>query len=526
LRSGSSGKAILPTLAVFLLSSAAVSSAFSLVPVAKEDDGALYQQGMQLLREKSYLQALEKFKQLERDAPGLPQGYTGEGIALALMGQPDQAIPVLSKAIQLDPSYWVAVRELGIIEWQVGRHDDATKNLKAVIKLFPDDSTVNAILGESSFNEGEYPESLDFFAKAGAQVATSLRLSLVYSEALIRCGRLREAADELAGLSIAAGLDSGQKFRIAWLLGEARAYPRAIEMFNSLPPDFPDTYGRGYGIALAYYKNGQYADCIQQLTDLQHRGMSRATLLSLLGEAEEANGRSAEASEALQNGMAQFPLENTNYIASAAMALRAEQYAAAVQTLTLGIQKMPQDYKLRLLRGVAYSSQGDLHLAGIDYNDSVSLAPGRPDPYLAVAVWYLGQKQDSAAAGILRQALQKGLKDANIYSFLADALLSEGLTPSSPQYQEAMVSVTAGIRINANSAYSYFQRGRLQRVAGRPHEALADFERAEKLDPQSADIMRRFGAASNSPGEWEGELRRRTLAEILRSISDAGYFEE
>jgi tetratricopeptide (TPR) repeat protein len=507
---GSSGKAVLSALTVFLLSSAAVSSASS-----KEDDGALYQRGMQLLRDKSYSQALEKFKQLEHDAPELPQGYTGEGIALALIGQPNQAIPVLSKAIQLDPSYWVAVRELGIIEWQVGRHDEAAKNLSAVIKLFPDDSTVNAILGESSFNQGEYPESLAFFAKAGAQVATSPRLSLVYSEALIRCGRLREAADELTGLSIAAGLDSGQKFRIAWLLGEARSYPRAIQMFNSLPPDFPDAFGRGYGVALASYKSGQYADCIQQLTDLQRRGMSRATIFSLLGEAEEANGRAAEALEALQTGMTQFPLEDANYIASAAIAVQAKQYAAAVQTLTLAIQKMPQDYKLRLLRGAAYSSQGDLHLAEVDYSASVSLAPGKPDPYLALAVWYLDQKQSSAAVGILHQALQNGLKDADIYSFLADALLGEGLTVSSPQYQEAMNSVDAGVRINADSAYSYFQRGRLRRLAGRPHEALADFEQAEKLDPQS-----------NSTGAWEVQIRNRTLTEILRSISDAGYFEE
>jgi hypothetical protein len=58
------------------------------VPIPVEEEaGKAYELGMRLVREKRYQEALEQFKRVERDSPRLPQGYTGEGIALCLDGK-------------------------------------------------------------------------------------------------------------------------------------------------------------------------------------------------------------------------------------------------------------------------------------------------------------------------------------------------------------------------------------------------------------------------------------------------------
>ena len=104
----------------------------------------------------------------------------------------------------------------------------------------------------------------------------SFPLSLMNSEALIKSGHPEEATEETEHrLTTLPTLDPQQQFRIAWLLGEAGAYDKAIRAFSALPKDFSDPFGRDYGIALAYYQGGKYVDCIQLLTTLKQRGIVR-----------------------------------------------------------------------------------------------------------------------------------------------------------------------------------------------------------------------------------------------------------
>jgi tetratricopeptide (TPR) repeat protein len=318
----------------------------------EQEEASLYQEGMRLLRQKDYPQALEQFRQLEQSAPNLPQGYTGEGIALALNGKIEEAIPVLQKAIAIDPSFWVARRELGILDWQLQRKEDAARELTEVAKLSPDDTSVNAILGEYNFGVKNYGAATQFFSRARAQVDMSFPLSLMNSEALIKSGHPEDATEELDRLTTLPTLDPQQQFRIAWLLGEAGAYDKAIRVFSALPEDFSDPFGRDYGIALAYYQDGKYADCIQLLTTLKPRGIVRGELFSLLGAAQEVSGHQAQAEATFNEGIARFPKEDDNYLDSAALAVKDQDYDAAGNVLTAGLQQLPKSYKLFLTRGV------------------------------------------------------------------------------------------------------------------------------------------------------------------------------
>src|SRR5438105_1381370 len=107
--------------------------------VEQQADSA-YETGMQLLREKEYAKALDQFELVEKYVPELPQGYSGEGIALALMGKPDEAIRALKKALEIDPTFWVARRELGIVYWQQNLKEESARELEKIVQLFPTDA--------------------------------------------------------------------------------------------------------------------------------------------------------------------------------------------------------------------------------------------------------------------------------------------------------------------------------------------------------------------------------------------------
>jgi tetratricopeptide (TPR) repeat protein len=507
---------------------------------SEQKEASLYQEGMRLLRQKDYPQALERFRELEQSAPNLPQGYTGEGIALALNGKMEDAIPVLQKAIAIDPSFWVARRELGILDWQLQRKEEAAKELAEVVKLSPSDTSANEILGEYNFGAKNYGAAAQFFSKAQARVDMSVPLSLMNSEALIKSGHPEEATEELDRLTTTPNLDPQQQFRVAWLLGEAGAYDKAIKVFSALPEDFSDPFGRDYGIALAYYQDGKYADCIQLLTTLKQRGVVRGDLFSLLGAAEEVSGHQSQADAAFKEGIDRFPKEDDNYLDSATLAVKDQNYVAAANVLTTGLQQIPKSYKLLLTRGVVYSLQGNLNRAQADYESAIALAPAEPNPYVGLGICFMDQNQYSRAADTLRGAIQKGLEDVKLNYFLVDALFRQGLTASSPQYQEALNTVEASLELNPTFPYSYLQRGKLQLMAKHLPEAIDDLQHAQKLQPDSTAITyqlatayrlagrteesnKLFAQISNATKLQDGEFRQSTLMGVMGSISNANY---
>jgi tetratricopeptide (TPR) repeat protein len=504
---------------------------------------ALYQEGMRLLHDKSYPQALEQFRKLEQSAPNLPQGYTGEGIALALSGKLEDAVAVLQKAIEIDPSYLVARRELGILDWQLLRKAEAAKELAPVVKLYPDDTPVNAILGQYAFEIKDYAAALQYFSKARAQVAMSVPLSLMNAEALIKTGHPGEAGSQLDLLAAAPNLSSKQQFQIAWLFGQARAYPKAIRMFQALPADFSDPFGRDYGIALAYYESRQYSDCIQLLLALKDRGLARAELFSLLGAAEEVSGNQPQAEEAFQSGLRLFPRDADNYLNQAGLAVKNQNYATAVELLNAGIQKIPGNYKLFLALGVVYSLEGSLNKAQESYEKAAALAPVEAGPYIGLGICFIDQNQYSQAADVLRGANQKGLADVRINYFLVDALFRQGLTPSSPLYQEAASAVDATIRMDPDFAYSYLQRGRLRIMGNQLEGAIADLEHARKLEPDStviqyqlatayrlagrtAESSKLFAQVSTANNAQDAKIRQTTLMGVMGAVSNADYSQK
>jgi tetratricopeptide (TPR) repeat protein len=133
-----------------------------------------YRDAMQLLRQGSYATALNMFRELEMKKPHAPEGYAGEGIALALTGKPEDSIGALRKALAIDPQYTVARRELGIIEWGLGRKQAAAADLLQVANNISSDGPVSAILGEHYFDKGKYADSVTFFKAADKQVSTTM----------------------------------------------------------------------------------------------------------------------------------------------------------------------------------------------------------------------------------------------------------------------------------------------------------------------------------------------------------------
>jgi tetratricopeptide (TPR) repeat protein len=463
--------------------------------------GKAYELGMRMLREKRHQEALDQFKSLERESPRLPQGYTGEGIALALMGKPEDSIQALKRALEIDPSFWVARRELGIVYWQVNQKDQAAKELGEIVKLFPEDPAVNLLLGQYEFERANFPQASAHFGKARVQVAADARVSLMAAEAQLKSGMKGPAREALEALATSPALSPQQRFHLGWLLGEAGDYANSIHVLESLPADYADQFGRGYAIALAYYEDGQYASCIKTLRDLKSRKKLRPDLFTLLGAAEELSHHTLEAYNAFREGIYVFPSDDQNYLDIAALSAVHLNYDLATQILTSGIGLMPGDYKLYLARGVSHTLARQLESAHADYEKALALAPDQGEVYVALGMCREDEDRFDEAVATFREGILRQPKDALLYYFLADSLLRKGISVDTPQYQEALSAVESCLALDAEFAHAYLQRARLELISHQTDKAVADLEHGHSLAPDSREISYQLAIAYRSIGK-------------------------
>lgn len=463
--------------------------------------GDAYETGMRLLRERRYSEALGEFRREEHYAPDRPQGATGEGIALALLGRLTEAEEALSRALKIDPSDWMPRRERGIIEWQLNQKDQAAKDLLQVVKLFPDDQAINSLLGEYELGRKNYSQAAAYFAAAPAAVAGNSALRMMAAEALLKSGRLGEAKAQLAVLSTQNDLTPDEKFRLGWLLGESQQYPEAIRVFNSLPPGYRDQLKVRYGIALAYFEEGDYSKCIGSLKDHTGPGATTAATLSLLGVAEEKNGETKAAYDSFREGIELFPNDDESYLDIATLSAVHLNYDLALPLINWAIEKIPGDYKLFLTRGLLRSLKDQHSSALADYQNALALAPEQPGIYVAMAMCYEDENRYADAVRILETAVQRKIKDVLVYYFLADALLREGVAPNSPQFEQARSAVAAALSLDSGFAFAYMQRARLELMTGRTQDAVSDLEHARRLEPNAPSIQYQLAMAYRRAGK-------------------------
>lgn len=501
---------------------------------------AAYQKGMQLLREKRYAEALEQFRLVEQQAPQNPQGLTGQGIALALMGKPQESIQALKKALTVDPSYWVAHRQLGIVYWSQGVKDLAAQELEPVIRFHPDDGPVNVILGRYEFERKNYSQALSYLSRVPGQVTAEPRLSLIQAESQLKSGQTAQGIATLKGLVGRKGLSADENFQLAWLLGQANQFKEAIEVFHQLPSDFKDDFGRNYGLALAYFGDGQYENCVATLKGLRARGVTRPELYSLLGVAEEKSGHTKEAYDAFREGILKNPRDARNYLNIATLACEHLNYDLAAQILTSGINLIPDSHELVLSRGIAYTLKAQFSQAQQDYERAIQMAPGDPGAYVAMGLSQLEEGKLDNAIKTFEEALQRGPNVPRAHFFLTEALLQRGVTPGTAAFERARQAIDKAIALDPDFADAYLDRAKLELKIQETDKAIADLERARAADPKSGSILYLLAQTYQRAGEKKKaedlfaqvretserdarEFRRASLTQALVVISNGEH---
>lgn len=146
--------------------------------------------GYLLWTQKQYPEAITEFQaELEND-PNHAQSLVYLGDSYVQLNKPADARAPLEKAIALDPSLWLGDLDLGILDSDAGKNEDALRELRKAVKLKPDEVNIHWRLARLLRTMGKTEE-----AKAEFEAAK----------------KLNKAADEDLYRKIANGNRSGGK---------------------------------------------------------------------------------------------------------------------------------------------------------------------------------------------------------------------------------------------------------------------------------------------------------------------------
>jgi tetratricopeptide (TPR) repeat protein len=324
---------------------------------------------------------------------------------------------------------------------------------------------------------------------------------MMHAEALLDTGQETEAAESLKRLTGRADFTPNQNFLLGWLLGRAHLYAEAIEVLKATPKNSPDLFSHQYGLALACFLGGKIQDTIAILNDLAHEGEKRPELFALLGTAQEKNGNLLEAYNAFRQGILNNPTNSLNYLDIASLASQHRNYDLAAELLTQGVERIHNDYRLYLSRGLVFSLERKLAEAHGDYLKASAMAPQEPQVALALGLNYMEMDQGDDAVAIFQRAADLHMQDSRPYYFLEQALLRKGARPGSPDFARAAEAIASALAIDPIFVWGLVERSRLSSMQGKDQEALADLQRAQQLQPQSGIIRYRLAQTYQKLGD-------------------------
>jgi tetratricopeptide (TPR) repeat protein len=122
--------------------------------------------GYLLWTQKQYPEAATEFQAELANDPRHAQAMLYLGDTYLQLNRPEEARPVLVKAVALDPTMWLGNLDLGIIDSDAGRNDDALRELEAARRLQDNDVNVHWRLARLYRTLGRKDEAKAEFDKA------------------------------------------------------------------------------------------------------------------------------------------------------------------------------------------------------------------------------------------------------------------------------------------------------------------------------------------------------------------------
>jgi len=446
----------------------------------------------------NFRDAIRSLKLALQESPHDLKSLNLLGIALTGAGHSDQANQTFKEALEVDPHFYPARKNLAINEFDRKRFTEAAAEFHRVLLDAPEDEVTHIYLGEISFQRNDLDSAVKSYDKGRHRIAQKGVWIVHYAQCLLA---RHDVAQATSVLKLLPAGDADDRFQAGLVLGRAEAYSPAAEFFESSRLRYGDPYVAGFNQLLMLIKGGSYPEAIGLFKELVGGGYRHAELYNVVSEAYLKTGHLQEAYDTLRTATQIEPEAEDNYVDLASVCLEYENYPLGKDILDVGIHYIPHSYRLYIQRGVTFVMRGSLDLAEKDFQTASELAPDKSLPYFALGwVWVQGGQAEKAVKVLREKSKLSGIDFLVPYIF-AVALVHSGAEPGTPAADEAVAAFESSIRLNSNFSHSHAELGKLLFKHGHLDRSIAELKLAATLDPSDSGPVYVLAQAYRKKGE-------------------------
>ena len=213
---------------------------------------------------------------------------------------------------------------------------------------------------------------------------------------------------------------------------------------------------------LGEFKRGQgnYKAALSHFEDALQADPNDFWSLNMLGLCNFQMGEFKAVIPSCTACIARRPKFDWPYLARGVAFGKLNEFSKAHQDIAKSLELKPQSYHAYLNRGVIHAYEKKYEAARADFDQASQLKPDQAAPYINLAA--------------------TGLEHAN--ELLNDSQKPNASVLANAEFQKANVALTAAIERSPQQAAIYSFRGRIQVAQNNVAAALADFEKANKLE--------------------------------------------
>jgi tetratricopeptide (TPR) repeat protein len=411
--------------------------------------GRLNRQAADLVASGKYSEARAVIDKLLEADPDSALGKAYLGYTLTMANPRDaatleQAIQLLTRSIQQDPSLWQPHAYLAQIYEKNNDTTNALREYKEAARLNPSDFEIQFAMGKLQYNARQFEDAARSF---GAAAAISPK-------------------------------EAKAHFNKGMSLLQLQDYPKALQAFQLAAGAQPD-YAKAYFETgkILWKQNQDVPRALAAFRSAVRYDPRNAGYLRNLGEILSASGSYREAESTLAQALAIEPGHaETNYnLAIVKMGLGAPRDAVAYAKAAVDASPSTARYNFQL--GLAYETTGDAASAIRYYGLAAQHDPAYVPPLVNLGKLYDEAGRYDEALAVLLKATQLSPEDFAGNNNLGNAYAHKGL------YQQAMERFQAALRSRPTAATTRYNLGLAHAELGRDAEAKQDFLDVLKIDP-------------------------------------------
>jgi len=451
------------------------------------DANKMYRRGVALARQGKLDEAITAFEKALRSDRQNPLLLDAIGAAYSLKGDFEQARQYFLECLDVDPGFVPAQKNLAITYFNTGRYDLAAAGFQKLKNISAASQPVaNLFLGMIAEKNADYVEAEPLLEESRALLDRYPEALLSLANAELQLKHFDRAQVALSNFDSVQGATASQCLKAAELYSRLGQNRKALADLDKARAKGGKLERLAYQRALVLDQLNRSQEALTILEDLAAKNPDSDSL-NLLAHVAQKNGDFGLAMQSLREAAKLDPTKEDNYLDFSTICADYGNYALALEAASVGLEHIPNSYRLLVQQGVVLENLGHVEEAEESLRNASQLQADNSVALLSLAIiqTHAGQLQDAQAT--LTAAIEKFPAHYYMHYHLGKLLvqLEEGRSADPGLEVKAKHAFQQAIRFNPSYADSYYQLSKLY-LRESPKLAEQNLVTCLRLDPHHA----------------------------------------